>query len=91
MRFYLIDKNTYFHFGKVYNFRVAPIFYHNYTGISIIFGKLFEIFRAFLILTESFSNALTDKVVKLPYFPIIAPQSVHKQCLFKHKSVTYHQ
>ena len=48
MRFYLIDKNTYFHFGKVYNFRVALIFYHNYTDISIIFGKLLEIFEASL-------------------------------------------
>lgn len=68
MRFYLIDKNTYFHFGKVYNFRVAPIFYHNYPAISIFFVKLFEIFRAFRILTESVGNALTDKVMKLPYF-----------------------
>ena len=65
MRFYLIDKNTYFHFGKVYNFRVALIFYHNYTDISIIFGKLLEIFRAFLFLPIFARNTQTRKVMKI--------------------------
>ena len=91
MRFYLIDKNTYFHFGKAYNFRVAPIFYHNYTGISIIFGKLFETFRTFLFLLIFARYAQTRKVMKLPYLSRIALQRAHKQCFLKSKSVTYHQ
>ena len=79
MRFYLIDKNTYFHFGKVYNFRVASIFYHNYPVISIFFGKLFEIFRAFLTLPKSARNTQTRIVMKLRYLSRIALQSAHKQ------------
>ena len=63
MRFYLIDKNTYFHFEKIYNFRVSLVFYHNYTGISMIFGKLFEIFRAFLFLPIFARNPQTRKVM----------------------------
>ena len=44
MRFYLIDKNTYFHFGKIYNFRVAPIFYHKYLLFAICFWLILKYF-----------------------------------------------
>ena len=91
MRFYLIDKNTYFHFGKVYNFRVAPIFYHNYNFISTFFVKLFEIFPPAMILSKSALYAQTRKVMKLPCLPRITPQKAHKQCFLNPKSVTYHQ
>ena len=91
MRFYLIDKNTYFHFGKVYNFRVAPIFYHNYNFISTFFVKLFEIFPPAMILSKSARNAQTRKVMKQPYLSRIAPRKAHNQHLFKPKSVTYLQ
>ena len=67
MRFYLIDKNTYFHFGKVYNFRVAPIFYHNYNFISTFFVKLFEIFPPAMILSKSALYAQTRKVMKFTF------------------------
>lgn len=91
MRFYLIDKNTYFHFGKVYDFRVVLIFYHNYNFISTFFVKLFEIFPPAMILSKSARNAQTRKVMKQPYLSRIAPQNAHNQHLFKPKSVTYLQ
>ena len=64
MRFYLIDKNTYFHFGKVYNFRVAPIFYHNYPDISIFFWQFvldISSFFFFIHLTEEAPTKLLFK------------------------------
>lgn len=95
MRFYLIDKNTYFHFGKVYDFRVVLIFYHNYNFISIFFVKLFEIFPPAMILSKSARNTqtrkVTRKVMKQPYLSRIAPRKAHNQHLFKPKSVTYLQ